>query len=60
MVAESLEEYVVEMSAEAYEYSWEQAPVAIMDPGRKNEKCSIFSSLDRPEIGIYVLSRKII
>ena len=35
MVSEALEKYVVETSAEYYRYPWEQAPVAIMDPGRE-------------------------
>ena len=35
MVVESLEEYVVETSVEAYKDPWEQVPVAIMDPGRE-------------------------
>ena len=59
MVSESLEEYVVETSAEAYKDQWYQAPVAIMDPGGE-KKCGIFSSLDRTEIGIYVFSRRVI
>ena len=59
MVAEALEKYVAETSMEAYKDPWEQVPVAIMDPGREI-KCSIFSSLDRPEISINIPSRRII